>query len=195
MSFFERTHDRRCFWWRKKSISVRRGTADRPHALGVFLSGFHIYIYGPEVPPFGMRVNHALEQRLSALRFAQLVFKLGKLGDGLEIWTVNACVSIRACKFWTTTAIDAYACASLNSAGFEGGASGLAPRPPVSGSVRRTVPTLWSFVRTFCKSACTALPLSVCNAMSETSVQCDPGKEVRKREKGGKKKRKKRKGY
>jgi hypothetical protein len=76
--------------WRKESISVRKATGDRPHALDVFLSGFHIYIYGPEVPPFRMRVNHALEQRLAALRFAQLVFQLGKFGDGLEIWAVNA---------------------------------------------------------------------------------------------------------
>jgi hypothetical protein len=60
--------------------------ADRPRALDVFLSGFHVYIYRPEVPSLGMRVDHALEQRLAALRFTQFVFKLSKLGDGLEIW-------------------------------------------------------------------------------------------------------------
>ena len=55
--------------------------------MDVFLPGFHVYIYRPEVPSLGMRVDHALEQRLAALRFTQFVFKLSKLGDGLEIWT------------------------------------------------------------------------------------------------------------
>jgi hypothetical protein len=58
----------------------------QPHALDIVLSGFHVYVYGPEVPSFGMRVDDALEQRLAPLGFAQFVFQLGKFGDGFEVW-------------------------------------------------------------------------------------------------------------
>lgn len=54
-----------------------------------------------------------------------------------------------------------YVCAFLNSADFSGGASVLVLRLPASGSVRSTGSRLWSFARTFCKSAYTALPRSV----------------------------------
>lgn len=75
----------------KKTFKLGFGRKDtpiagRPHALDIFLSGFHVNIYGPEVPSFGMRVDHALEQGLAALGFTQFVFELSELGDGLEVW-------------------------------------------------------------------------------------------------------------
>ena len=58
---------------------------DEPDALHVVLAGLHVDVYAPEVPSFWMRVDDALEQRLSALRFAQFIFQLSKFGDGLDV--------------------------------------------------------------------------------------------------------------
>jgi hypothetical protein len=63
--------------------------SDEPDALDVVLANLHIDVYRPEVPPFGMRVDDALEERPSPFWFAQFIFQLGKFGDGLEVWRIK----------------------------------------------------------------------------------------------------------
>jgi hypothetical protein len=63
----------------------RERNGDEPDALHVVLASLHIDVYAPEVPSFWMRVDDALEQRLSPLGFTQLIFQLSKFGDGLEV--------------------------------------------------------------------------------------------------------------
>jgi hypothetical protein len=75
---------------KKNSLFLRwngmcREGRDEPDALHVVLAGLHVDVYVPEVPSFWMRVDDALEQRLSPLGFAQLIFQLSKFGDGLEV--------------------------------------------------------------------------------------------------------------
>lgn len=56
-----------------------------PHAQDVTLPRFHIHIDRPQIPSLRVRVNNALENRLATFRIAELVLKLRKLRDGLQI--------------------------------------------------------------------------------------------------------------
>jgi hypothetical protein len=65
---------------------VKKGQErDEPNGLDVTLLGLEIDVDVPQIEPFRMRVDDALEDGLAPLGVSELELKLSELGDRLEV--------------------------------------------------------------------------------------------------------------